>query len=114
MARRQPREPAKEHDEGIAMRARERRMQRDNGLSSGDYPRDRPITHNSGKGSSPKNVTRTKKPGPRAWAAKPIMKNDMKAKMQVCNRCSVWINHIADTICCRSSVRSRAIGANRS
>jgi hypothetical protein len=112
MARRQPREPAKEDDEGRAMR--ERRMHRENGRNSGDYPRDRPITRQPDKIFSQKNVARTKKPGPRAWAAKPILKNDMKAKMQVCSRSSVRINQISDSICCRSSVRSRAIGAKPS
>jgi hypothetical protein len=80
MARRQVREPAKERDEGIALR--ERRSRRDELHDSADQVRDRPMPRQSLK-PSPKSAVKHKKPGPRAWAAKPIMKNDMKAKKEV-------------------------------
>jgi hypothetical protein len=80
MARRQVREPAKERDEGMALR--ERRSRRDELQDSADQARDRPMPRQSLK-PSPKSAVKHKKPGPRAWAAKPIMKNDMKAKKEV-------------------------------
>jgi len=84
MVRRQTRERAKEREEGMALR--ERRSLR--GPESNDrrdpdsHSRERPILRQPVESSS-KGSSNQKKPGPRAWAAKPIMKNDMKAKRQV-------------------------------
>lgn len=80
IVRRQVREPAKERDEGMALR--ERRSRRDDLQNSADQGRDRPMPRQTPK-PSPKSAVKHKKPGPRAWAAKPIKKNDLKAKKKV-------------------------------
>jgi hypothetical protein len=73
-------------ERGQSTTPRERRSLRDTshnvGRDSGGHARDRPILRQPQK-TSPKATSKHKKPGPRAWAAKPIMKNDMKAKKEV-------------------------------
>ncbi|KAF2029832.1 hypothetical protein EK21DRAFT_100901 [Setomelanomma holmii] len=81
IARRQYREPLQQRDEGMGMR--ECRLERDRGQNSGDQIHDRAVLRQSRKMSPSKSVSKSKKPGPRAWASKPIMKNDIKAKMEV-------------------------------
>lgn len=76
MASRHTRSAAKGREGDMALR--ERRPLPD----SGDHARERPIVRQPAK-TSPKSASKNKKPGPRAWAAKPIMKNDMKAKKEV-------------------------------
>jgi hypothetical protein len=81
MARRYTRDAAKEREGGMTLR--DRRTLRDTGRQDTDeHSRERPIHRQHAK-SSLKSVSKQKKPGPRAWAAKPIMKNDMKAKREV-------------------------------
>jgi hypothetical protein len=62
------------------------RVLRDNGRNKGRDPggnaRDRPVLRQPHK-PSPKAAIKHKKPGPKAWAPKPIMKNDMRAKKKV-------------------------------
>jgi hypothetical protein len=84
MTRRQTRSSAKEQDgsttprEGRILRDIARNKGRD---SSGNAP-DRPMLRQPPK-TLPKAATKHKKPGPKAWAPKPIMKNDKKAKKRV-------------------------------
>jgi hypothetical protein len=84
MARRQLRSAVKKRDKSTP--PREYRSLRDTGRHKGrhfgGYARDRPILRQPAK-TSLKATSKHKKPGPRAWAAKPIMKNDMKAKKEV-------------------------------
>ncbi|KAF1911948.1 hypothetical protein BDU57DRAFT_551546 [Ampelomyces quisqualis] len=84
MMRRRLRESANEQNAGTAprqpgsLRDTTHLRQRD----SVEHARDRPAIR-QGMKTSPKQASTHKKPGPRAWAAKPIMKNDLKAKMEV-------------------------------
>ncbi|CAO2647677.1 Nn.00g085990.m01.CDS01 [Neocucurbitaria sp. VM-36] len=82
MARRQLRETVKERHDKNAMR--ERRSVRENERDSRNREgSDSPRPHQLSKPGH-KNVSKgRKKSGPRAWAAKPIMKNDMVAKKAV-------------------------------
>jgi hypothetical protein len=84
MARHQLRNAVDKRDDGTT--PRERRPLRDTGRNkdreSGGYARDRPMLRQPTK-TSPKTASKHKKPGPRAWATKPIMKNDMEAKKEV-------------------------------
>jgi hypothetical protein len=84
MARRHTRDAAKEREAGMALRERRchRNLARDGRRDSDDYACDRPIVRQPVK-TSPKGTSKQKKPGPHAWAAKPIMKNDIKAKKEV-------------------------------
>jgi hypothetical protein len=84
MTRRQTRSSAREQDGSVT--PREGRVLRDTarnkGRDSGGNARDRPMLRQPPK-TPPKAATKHKKPGPKAWAPKPIMKNDMKAKKRV-------------------------------
>jgi hypothetical protein len=81
IARCYTRDAAKECESGMTLR--DRRTLRDTGhRDTSEHSRERPTLRQPIK-SSPKSVSKQKKPGPRAWAAKPIMKNDMKAKKEV-------------------------------
>jgi hypothetical protein len=80
VVRRQVRETIEDQHEGIAVRGR--CVVLENSHDSSDYTRDQSSPRQHSK-SSPKIAGKRKRPGPRAWAAKPIMKNDMKAKVEV-------------------------------
>jgi hypothetical protein len=81
MTRRQTRSSAKEQDGSTT--PREGRVLRDTarnkGRDAGGHARDHSMLRQPTK-TSPKAATKHKKPGPKAWAPKPIMKNDRKAK----------------------------------
>jgi hypothetical protein len=84
MMRRRLRENVDEQDTGTASHPRRslRETTRSHQRDSAVHTRDRPVIRQATK-TSPKQASTHKKPGPRAWAAKPIMKNDMKAKMEI-------------------------------
>ncbi|KAJ4377963.1 hypothetical protein N0V83_000793 [Neocucurbitaria cava] len=82
MARRQLRETAKKRTDENAQR--ERRPVRDAGRQSGDHEsNDRPRSYPVSRPTHTIAGKPRKKSGPRAWAPKPIKKNDMVAKKAV-------------------------------
>ncbi|KAH4919169.1 hypothetical protein HBI17_067930 [Parastagonospora nodorum] len=84
MVRRQTREGAKEREEGMVLRERPslRGPEPSRRRDTDSHSHERPVLRQPVESSS-KSLSKQKKPGPRAWAAKPIMKNDMKAKREV-------------------------------
>ncbi|KAH8722915.1 hypothetical protein GQ44DRAFT_828555 [Phaeosphaeriaceae sp. PMI808] len=73
-------ESPKEHNNNPTLR--EHCTPTENDLEPDDYTRNRPTLRQLSK-PVPKNHHKHKKPGPRPWAAKPIMKNDLQAKKEV-------------------------------
>ncbi|KAH7074278.1 hypothetical protein FB567DRAFT_611228 [Paraphoma chrysanthemicola] len=76
MARRKPRG---QHKDSFVVHDRRAHC----GRNTNDQSHERHVLRQSRKASPPKRTTTAKKSRPSAWAAKPIMKNDMKAKLQV-------------------------------
>ncbi|KAH7069716.1 hypothetical protein BKA63DRAFT_579910 [Paraphoma chrysanthemicola] len=73
------RKPRGQHKDSLVVHDR----QAHRGRNTNDQSRERHVLRRPRKTSPPKSTTIARKSGPSAWVTKPIMKNDMKAKLQV-------------------------------